>query len=328
LHNESVESEHLSLKTPVILRLRCIVYLSNLTGNQKKGYLLSSLSLEEAFAIPQQQITSFMEMDRPPALNPDPNLSAFSSVSTQFLQHFKLIVATTPKLREEVYRIRYKVYCQELKYESEEKFPNGMEQDIYDQRSIHCLLKHRHSGLYAGCVRLILAEPHSSTLNLPIEKIYGCSLRSYNLSDSAAMGEVSRLAVVSEFRKRQEEGQTMSIMSTPGINFTEDERRCFPLIALGLYLSATSVALEVGLNNVFTLMEPRLARHLRRFGIKFVQVGDLFEFRGQRGLFQISRSAVLSSINPSTQELFQTLSSDVNKSLTHFIPHLIHRRAA
>jgi len=95
----------------------------------------------------------------------------------------------------------------------------------------------------------------------------------------------------------------------------QNERRYFPLIALGLYLAATSVAIELGLDSALTLMEPRLARHLKRFGIKFAQIGELVEFRGQRGLFQISREAALNGMNSSTYELFQMLRSEVKKSL-------------
>jgi len=251
-------------------------------------------------------------------------------------------------LREEVYKIRYQVYCQELGYEREENCQNGMEQDIYDGRSIHCLLLHLRSGLYAGCVRLVLPDPQAKDrANLPCEKIFAPYSRvrgeedsfprhssqsnsiklnnllrhcgglpeEYSFGNTPPFGEVSRLAVTSKFRKRNGEDLTSHGVAFPESEMGQNERRYFPLIALGLYLAATSVAIELGLDSALTLMEPRLARHLKRFGIKFAQIGELVEFRGQRGLFQISREAALNGMNSSTYELFQMLRSEVKKSL-------------
>ncbi|MBV9389869.1 MAG: PEP-CTERM/exosortase system-associated acyltransferase [Chroococcidiopsidaceae cyanobacterium CP_BM_ER_R8_30] len=268
-----------------------------------------------------------MENNKPISLEPEPSPVAFDSLIKNFYNHFKLVIANTNRLREEVYKIRYKVYCQELKYEKEENCWNGMEQDIYDHRSVHCLLMHRSSQVYAGCVRVILADPDASKAShLPLEKVFCRSLKPHNLPHYF-YGEVSRLAVIAEFRKRQEEKQLMPVADT-GIRFTEQERRYFPLITTGLYLTAASVSLEVGLDSAFTVMEPRLARYLRRFGIKFRQIGGLIEFHGQRGLFQISRSAVLSSVNAHTYELFQTLRCEVKRSLIQSAPGLLGYKAA
>lgn len=241
------------------------------------------------------------------------------SMMAHFYKHFKVVVANTPKLREEVYKIRYKVYCQELGYEREEDCPNGMEQDIYDQRSVHCLLLHRQSGLYAGCVRLVLPELHKVDVNLPFERVYGkvsqSNIIEFKNLPHYSFGEVSRLAVTAEFRKRRGESQTAHGVATVESEAAENEQRHFPLIAVGLYLAATSVAIELGLESALSLMEPRLARHLRRFGIRFHQIGEFVEFHGQRGLFQISRSGVLDGMNADSYELFQLLSSEVKKSL-------------
>jgi N-acyl amino acid synthase of PEP-CTERM/exosortase system len=276
-----------------------------------------------------------MQTTKPSGIDSDPNLLAFDSISTQFLQNFKLVVASTPKLREEVYKIRYKVYCHELKYEAEENFPNAMEQDVYDQRSIHCLLMHARSGLYAGCVRLVLPEPHSNVeANLPYQRVYGqksqADMTKLERLPYGSFGEVSRLAVTAEFRKRERdaEGSTLHQTSAKHSNLVESDRRYFPLIALGLYLAATSFVQEYRLDGAVTLMEPRLARHLRRFGINCHQVGELVEFHGQRGLFHMSLEAVLSSMDANTQELFQMICLEVKKSLLNSNQYLPYKQAA
>ncbi len=248
-----------------------------------------------------------------------------NSPISDFCDRFRLIVAATPKLREEVYRIRYQVYCQELGYERKEDCPNGLEQDSYDSRSIHCLLLHSTSGLYAGCVRLVLPQLYSQDANLPFERIYGpTTAREIQQKNwqKQTLGEVSRLAVPVKFRKRPV-GEPVGICDM----FSEQDRHCFPLIAFGLYLAATSVAIEVGLESAFGLMEPRLARHLTNFGIKFRQIGELVEFHGQRGLFQITREEVLNGMDTKTSELFQKLRFEAKKSLNQLAP-ICKRRAA
>jgi len=256
----------------------------------------------------------------PVDLNKD-QFPTLDSMMAHFYEHFKVVVANTHKLQEEVYKIRYQVYCQELGYELEEDCPNGMEQDIFDQRSVHCLLLHRASGHYAGCVRLVLPELHEGNTNLPFERVYGgvseSNIKEVKNLSRHSFGEVSRLAVTAEFRKRSGEAQTshgVSALASKAVQ--NDEKRHFSLIAVGLYLAATSVAIELGLESALSLMEPRLARHLRRFGIEFHQIGEFIEFHGQRGLFQVSRSGVLDGMNNNSYKLFQLLSSDIKKSLS------------
>jgi hypothetical protein len=57
-------------------------------------------------------------------------------------------------------------------------------------------------------------------------------------------------------------------ISVPNVEDIEDKRQ-LPSIALGLYLAAASIGLDAALESVFAMMEPRLARQLMRFGIRF-----------------------------------------------------------
>ena len=256
-------------------------------------------------------------------------LMEFQSISDQFNAQFSLVVANTPKLLEEVFKIRYQVYCQELHYEPIENFPDGMEKDIYDCRSLHCLLKHLKSGMYAGCIRLVLADPQDPEEAFPFEKVCRDALwRGQNgqadkVSLLSAMplrsscGEVSRLAVRGEFRKRKGEFQTPTGVSWHQSLNDENERRGFPLIALSLCLAATSIALKSGTDPVYTLMEAKLERHLRRYGIPFQQVGDFVDHHGQRGTFMITREMVCNSLSSHLRDLLQTISSQIKMSDVH-----------
>ena len=44
------------------------------------------------------------------------------NIKQHFFNHFFLSIADTPELKQEVYKIRYQVYCEELEYEPKEEF--------------------------------------------------------------------------------------------------------------------------------------------------------------------------------------------------------------
>ncbi len=248
---------------------------------------------------------------------------ALDSLSGQFHAQFQLLIADTEELRQEVHRIRYQVYCQELQFEREEDCPGGLERDAYDKRAVHCLLKHRASDSYAGCVRLVLCDPSDPEAVLPFENacLFGLPEASRALLKSLprdSFGEVSRLAVTAAFRKRQDESRTSHGTTEPTQGDVSDDRRRFPLIALGLYLAATGIGIELGLDSVFTMMEPRLARHLQRFGLKFTQIGDVIDYHGKRGPFQVEREAVLKGLNAQMQELLASIRAELCPMLSDY----------
>jgi N-acyl amino acid synthase of PEP-CTERM/exosortase system len=87
-----------------------------------------------------------------------------------------------------------------------------------------------------------------------------------------------------------------------------------PWLALGLYLGAAALGLIKGLDGVFALMEPRLARRLGTYGIKFVQVGEPVEHRGQRAPFFISRSDLYAGVPPPVRGLLEVIEDDLRKT--------------
>ena len=241
---------------------------------------------------------------------------SYKNLANQFDQQFELILIKTPKtpktpkmsnLLAEVYRIRYQVYCKELQFEPAEAYPHQMEVDEYDGQSIHCLLKHRASGLYAGCVRVVKARP--PLLSLPLEQV--CKDAFFAdapiLTDIPrdSICEVSRLAVIGQFRKRKGEYETAAgVGEDSGLDtISEDDRRIFPIIALSLYLAAANIALEIGLDYSFVMMEPRLTRHLRRLGLNFCQIGKPIEHRGKRAPYMLTREQVNKDIQKLRSDL-------------------------
>ena len=234
-----------------------------------------------------------------------------TSLVDAFQRYFEIVSAETPALQRAAQEIRFQVYCRELRYEAAEGFPDGCETDGYDRQSKHCLLRHRPSGSFAGCVRLVLNDLSDPQGLLPFEHHCGQSL-DRGIVDTrrlpkGSFGEISRLAVVSRFRRRAGEQSSAHGVGEEAPETTPDERRIFPHIAVGLYLAAAALGLREGLNRVFVMMEPRLARHMRRYGIVFTQAGNVIDYHGQRGPFFITREDLYSHLQPEVRGLLELI---------------------
>lgn len=212
-----------------------------------------------------------------------------SNISHHFSQYLRPQIANDEDLKHEVYRLRHQVYCEELHFEEIKE--NYEECDEFDHRSIHCFVRHISSNKLAGTVRLITTNTTDELL--PIEQFCSHAIEQADLSPGSfprdTICEISRLAVPEGFRKRAID--KFKGAATGAINeqvFSETELRCFPYIAICLYMSAIAVALQNNRLHGFVMMEPRLARSLTFIGIKFHQIGNVVEYHGQRAPYYIS----------------------------------------
>jgi len=242
------------------------------------------------------------------------------SIASHFEQYFQIKFADTKKLRREAFKIRYGVYSQELGWEPENEL--AMETDECDDYAYHCLLEHRRTGEFAGCVRLVIPPVTDPNLQLPFEKNCLDSART-EIIDSTTLprgsfGEISRLAVLSTFRRREKEQNLPFILNkvNPEIVYTEDERRNFPNIAMGLYLAAVSLADICNHSGMFVMMEPRLNRRLARFGLPFEQVGEQMEYHGQRAMFHLSKKGFSSELTQEIKEFYHIIHTDLSNQMS------------
>ena len=253
------------------------------------------------------------------------------SIAEHFSQYFEISIANTPELKQEGFSIRYQVYCKELGYEPVEKFPDGCERDVYDDRSIHYLIKHRPTGDYAGCVRVVLPDLQSPEAVFPLESVFP---KHFSLVGRPRheFVEISRLAVLSKFRRRKGESQSpqgqLVFSEEDKQNSIYADKRRFPVIALSLYWTCFCIAVSLK-QDIFALMELRLARHLKRTGIISHRIGDLAEYRGKRGFFVIKPLEFIDLLAPDIQELMQKIDAHVKIDLSnqpeitrHFNPNL------
>jgi len=257
-----------------------------------------------------------MTTNSPPNTEPQ---AAPLSVAENFEKYFRVIVANTKELRHEVFKIRHDVYCRELEWEGEQS--SKMETDEYDDYAYYFLLQHRISYKYAGCIRIIIPPADKPHLKTPFEDNCLSSINPEVLDFSqlsrGSFGEISRLAVPDTFRRRRNEANKPFAMNdtSGGDEFTEEERRSFPSIAIGLYLAALKMVSICHHDAGLMMMEPKLRRQLNRFGFAFVQAGEVIEYHGARALFYLPASEFFTGLNPELLSLFNVISKDIDQQM-------------
>lgn len=209
-----------------------------------------------------------------------------------FNQFFELVHADTDELRMQVYLLRYQVYVLETGFETDSDCCSGAdenghailwEQDAFDERSDHYLLRHRRTGVYAATARLILPSALDVTAPYPIELHCPLDQRVSDSTVRARLGEISRFAVSKVFKRRIGELGTLSgVAADVEIYFEENERRVLPHISLGLFAAVMRMVHEHNITHCYAVMEPALLRLLSRFGMVFNRIGQDVDYHGIR----------------------------------------------
>lgn len=200
-----------------------------------------------------------------------------------FRKYFEIHPALDDAMRDDVFRVRHEVYCQELAFEPVR--PDRREQDEYDAHSLHCLMRtSRQPNQLVGCTRLVLANPDDPEKPFPFERICAHTI-DRSIVDPARLpreriAEVSRLAVRAAFRRRK--GETVESAPIHEEDFGSVVHPRFPYIPIGLYLGAIALASRHEIEKIFVLTEPRLASHFAKLGVEVQQIGGPIEHRGTR----------------------------------------------
>jgi N-acyl amino acid synthase of PEP-CTERM/exosortase system len=222
-----------------------------------------------------------------------------------FSIHFTPRYAATRHQKRFSQIIRYQVYAEELGWEPLNE--KQLEQDECDDYAHHCLLEHNRTGDFAGCVRLVVPPCGDTKAKLPFQQhdINAIDDNKLALHSQGRVGEISRLAVPNCYRRRASEAGKPFILDShnPSL-YTEEERRNFPNISIGLYLSAIAMVDLCKLDCVLVVMEPRLQRHLHRYGLCFQQISDLFEMKGERALYELPSNELTPHMNPQIRTLY------------------------
>jgi N-acyl amino acid synthase of PEP-CTERM/exosortase system len=239
-------------------------------------------------------------------------------------QFFRVVlVDDNPPLLDEGYRLRYQVYCVEHRFEDPAHFPDGLERDRYDARSLHSLLIHRPSGAIMGTVRLILPDPDRPVGSLPIDTV----CQALELKDDYALprahtAEVSRFAVSRWFRRRIGEAGSPSAVTDESLaemaaRRDMAERRIAPHITLGLIESLVRMSVASGATHWCSVMERALLRLLSRIGIHFDNIGPQVEHHGRRQPCCIGLNTLLERVKEERFDIWELISRTRNIGPAH-----------
>ncbi|NQD38538.1 PEP-CTERM/exosortase system-associated acyltransferase [Permianibacter sp. IMCC34836] len=235
----------------------------------------------------------------------------FLQLKQNFDQFFEILPATTDELRQEVYRVRHRVYCEELGWEPVRD--DGMEADSYDPQSLHILLRSRNLNEYVGCVRLIRCHENFPSNPLPFEEACAHTLDERLMENLGlardSIAEVSRLAVDGRFRRRT--GEQRKPVAISDEDYGNLRRPRFPYIPVGLYLGMLEAAQIHGIDTLFMLTEPWLAQHFRRLGVRLEPIGAPIEHRGQRVPSMMSVSVTIRSLHLLVRPLYHGLAAKI-----------------
>lgn len=234
-----------------------------------------------------------------------------------FRQYFRIDAALDDTRRDDVYRIRHEVYCEELKFEPER--PDHREIDDYDAQSVHCLMTTAHDPhRLVGCTRLVLTSPEDPDAPLPFERTCAATL-DRAIIDPARLprdriAEVSRLAVRRIYRRRKGEDRDETLIHAKDFGTTMQPR--FPYIPIGLYMGAISLAIHKDIDYLFVLTEPRLAKHFARLGVDIRQIGGPVSHRGTRVPSVIDVRSVVRDMRFMMKPLWRTVNEEIESSIS------------
>jgi N-acyl amino acid synthase of PEP-CTERM/exosortase system len=228
-----------------------------------------------------------------------------------FSRYFRVVLAVTRQQKRYAHAIRYQVYAKELGWEPLNE--SGLETDKCDDYSTHCLLEHKRSGEIVGCVRLVIPPAGETSKQLP-SQIHGMSLNNDLLRAApiGEIGEISRLAVPYSFRCHAKKRIPKFLDDCDAITYSDEERRNFSNISLGLYYASIAMVDLNELDHALVFMEPRLSRCLGRYGLQFHQTTHTYELKGRdRAVYALPRNELTVGMNLSQLALYRQIRSDL-----------------
>ena len=192
-----------------------------------------------------------------------------------YARHFTTLRADTDGLKIQFYKLRYQVYCVENAFEDPASQIDGMERDGFDDHSVSSLLVHRHTGVIAGGIRLILPYEGEAERELPVLRLCDRSALAFPARELPAgrTAEISRQAISKQSRR------LLAELSSNGIATPHQLMRH---LSLGLLAAVVRMSAEYGITHICAMMEAPSLRMFARLGLHFRKLGPAVEHHGLR----------------------------------------------
>lgn len=228
-----------------------------------------------------------------------PDTDRAHAIAPDFAERYEILIANTENERCEAFRVRHQVFCEQLGYEMDNV--DGCESDEHDVNSLHILIRDRSSHTGVACFRLVLPQPNTR-IWLPFD-LYGVqhvdrSLFDWNKVNHLRSMEVSRLALNAKLL----DNEHVSV----GISTS--------YLAAAMFYAVTTITLHMGIEYLFMVIEPRLARLISRFGMKLDQISPKFEYYGQRATFTTNAPRLrqeVAALTPAWRKLYDEVDTQL-----------------
>ena len=196
------------------------------------------------------------------------------------LEHeYDFYLADTDEGKSIHFGLRYQVYCLREKYEDPIRNPNYLEQDEYDDRSVHFIARSRITGEWLGAMRLIVGPAQS----LPVSKFSSLHAADFSHADWKRVAEASRLCTVLPRNSRSNSTAGTVGASVSGFNsHATFAALSASTITVGLIRASRRYSLQHGIVHCFFLVTDSFARLLKRLGMEIEPVGSPCQHRGWR----------------------------------------------
>ncbi|MGE0878626.1 MAG: PEP-CTERM/exosortase system-associated acyltransferase [Acidimicrobiia bacterium] len=199
-------------------------------------------------------------------------------LSKAYHRVFTVERAESDAQREEVFRLRYRTYCEEMGFIDPAEKPDGLESDAYDSRSRHVLLRLRNTGAAVGTVRVILPAEDDASDSFPLQ--HGCEHPLVHDADRVrVLCEISRLCVIPDFRQFGA-GLANGISANPLA--AAAAKKLVPYVPIGLFKGAFEWILDLGRLECIAIMEPKLIRRLKSIDFICQELGPPVDYVGVR----------------------------------------------
>ncbi len=183
--------------------------------------------------------------------------------------HYEVILADSAEARRIHYRLRYQVYCLEQAWEPVSRFPDGEEKDEFDDRAVHFMIRNRFTGDWIAALRVVLPGEDL----LPIESLGVLKESVRAMIPAGGAAEISR--VCRPKSAAEPEHRIEARLKSDLLGGASE-------ILLRLLRAAAQYCCDRGINHVYMLCRPAMARMMNRLDIPMKRAGIPSEHRGVR----------------------------------------------
>lgn len=221
--------------------------------------------------------------------------------------YYRKVPRTDPRI-DEVYRLRYKVYCDEWGFEAPEDHPGEVEVDEFDCNSSHFAVIRQDNDEMIGTTRIIFW----SRLGFPLEGHVVLDSGAMDGIERSKIGEVSRLAVSKDYRRRYVDKVMFEFREYDEEyeNYTSAERRKVDQeIVLNLYSCIYRECADKKLTHLIAVMADGLYLLLKRIGIIFKKIGPSVDYHGPRTPYICCIEETMQNVQRKRPEIYERFMS-------------------